>query len=438
MRMRWSLLNFAVLLGSPDPGMCECDFCRKPVPDGEDAYIFGPVTPEAVPPAPIAEQSRIKVLISSYRDPRCAQTLDNLFKRAKFPERIFVGVVDQRNLERDSFDCLALYCALHAPAPCPYADHIQTIRVDAASAQGPIWARAIGTAMVEPNDEFCMQTDAHMDFRTGYDDLLLKAYTMTGNEYAVLSTYVGNIRQDMNDQADLVIGLPRHEIPFLCGVVHGGHGAVRNAQASAATCQPGPTLTALWGAGLGFAKCHFERTVPYDPELRGLFDGEEFSRAIRAFTHGYDVYTPHRPIVFHDYGGYPGGDVVPMAGWRGASDADDSVKKLKRLQRGEAFDRMGLGKLRTLKEYEEFSGFDLSKRDFGTRNAERMCRHLTYVPYKDDPSRLTSTVPPLPQGFPRTIETIKDPLPTIEQKFVGVSTLRIYQLLRSRLGVKIG
>ena len=65
-----------------------------------------------------------QVLISSYRDPRCAQTLDNLFKRAKFPERIFVGVVDQRNLERDSFDCLALYCALHAPAPCPYADHV--------------------------------------------------------------------------------------------------------------------------------------------------------------------------------------------------------------------------------------------------------------------------------------------------------------------------
>ena len=64
MRMRWSLLNFAVLLGSPDPGMCECDFCRKPVPDGEDAYIFGPVTPEAVPPAPVAEQSRIKVLRS--------------------------------------------------------------------------------------------------------------------------------------------------------------------------------------------------------------------------------------------------------------------------------------------------------------------------------------------------------------------------------------
>ena len=30
--------------------------------------------------------------------------------------------------------------------------------------------------------------------------------------------------------------------------------------------------------------------------------------------------------------------------------AESQVKKLKRLQRGEAFDRMGLGKLRTLKE----------------------------------------------------------------------------------------
>ena len=39
----------------------------------------------------------------------------------------------------------------------------------------------------------------------------------------------------------------------------------------------------------------------YDPHLPQIFDGEEFSRASRLWTHGYDMYTPTRGIVFHDY-----------------------------------------------------------------------------------------------------------------------------------------
>ena len=30
--------------------------------------------------------------------------------------------------DRDKFDCIALYCALYAPNPCPYRDHLQTER----------------------------------------------------------------------------------------------------------------------------------------------------------------------------------------------------------------------------------------------------------------------------------------------------------------------
>lgn len=57
----------------------------------------------------------------------------------------------------------------------------------------------------------------------------------------------------------------------------------------------------MWGAGLSFHRCHAELNVPVDPYLDGVFDGEEGSRGIRFFTHGYDVYTPHRVLVTHDY-----------------------------------------------------------------------------------------------------------------------------------------
>ena len=57
----------------------------------------------------------------------------------------------------------------------------------------------------------------------------------------------------------------------------------------------------MWGAGLSFHRCHAEVNVPVDPYLDNVFDGEEGSRGIRFFTHGYDVYTPHRVLVTHDY-----------------------------------------------------------------------------------------------------------------------------------------
>jgi hypothetical protein len=34
--------------------------------------------------------------------------------------------------------------------------------------------------------------------------------------------------------------------------------------------------------------------VPVDPHTPGIFDGEEFNRAARFFTYGYDIYTPNR------------------------------------------------------------------------------------------------------------------------------------------------
>ncbi len=66
----------------------------------------------------------------------------------------------------------------------------------------------------------------------------------------------------------------------------------------------------MWGAGLSFHRCHAEINVPVDPYLDGVFDGEEGSRGIRFFTHGYDVYTPDKVLVTHDYHGHQNNPVV--------------------------------------------------------------------------------------------------------------------------------
>ena len=41
--------------------------------------------------------------------------------------------------------------------------------------------------------------------------------------------------------------------------------------------------------------------MPYDPYTPFLFDGEETSFGVRAWTHGYDFYHPDKPVVAHLY-----------------------------------------------------------------------------------------------------------------------------------------
>lgn len=45
----------------------------------------------------------------------------------------------------------------------------------------------------------------------------------------------------------------------------------------------------------------FVPTLKWPYRSLQIFDGEEFSRMARLWTNGYDVYTPRRGYIFHDY-----------------------------------------------------------------------------------------------------------------------------------------
>ena len=57
--------------------------------------------------------------------------------------------------------------------------------------------------------DFCMQTDSHMDFSDNFDVDLIKMFHMTENDYAVLSTYVTDIAENNKDPTN---------VPNLCMV----------------------------------------------------------------------------------------------------------------------------------------------------------------------------------------------------------------------------
>jgi hypothetical protein len=133
-----------------------------------------------------------------------------------------------------------------------------------------------------------------------------------------------------------------------------------------------PLLSHAWSPGFSFAKCHLEESAPYDGFAPYITGAEAFSRYARFWTRGYDVYTPTRNIIFHNYNPNPDGHGVmewdkPMKKWIKAKslnrirsyleipDAPEPGLKL------DNFGIYGLGKRRSLKQLNEFVGIDLAK-----------------------------------------------------------------------------
>jgi hypothetical protein len=246
--------------------------------------------------------------IASFRDELCPMTLYNAFTKARYPDRLRIAVV-QQNIEGEDLDCLEEYCRIMSSkynksrAECPYESQVIMNRQDARKAKGPTWARAIASTMLGKDEEFCLQTDAHMDFVRNWDVKMMEMWALTNNEYAVLSTYATRSEDlpRLEEGEKGVNGL--HEVPHLCMITwQGAYGLIRNWGTKCMRQMPRPKITNIvWGAGLSFSKCHAERKVMYDPFTPGVFDGEEFNKGIRLWTYGYDVYSPHRVYIVHDY-----------------------------------------------------------------------------------------------------------------------------------------
>ena len=358
----------------------------------------------------------------SFRDPLCPRTLKYLFTKAKRPFDIRVRIL-QQNVEGEDPPCLEKYCEMMAELRketgggdtskggpmgsssesdidnCPHKDQIYIHAIPAQEAAGPTYARGllgqdIRTAyeqgQMSPQD-FCMSTDSHMDFEPHWDEKMVNMWDLAQNEYAVLSTYVANIDQlGQNLHGS-------HEVPHLCMVTWTSQ--VRTHATKCATNLPKPKLTnAIWGAGLSFSKCHAELKVPVDPHTPGIFDGEEFNRAARFWTYGYDIYTPHRVFVLHDY---PGSQHNPktMSWGTGKFTHEDTkmshyrlntlldvpggekdINKAMQLKKS----RFGLGDRRSLDELIQFSGIDLRHRK-ATIDGVNRCGNLQWVPFNEHP-----------------------------------------------------
>jgi hypothetical protein len=128
--------------------------------------------------------------IAAYREQRGPRTILGAFEKAKYPDRIYVGLYQQWDSKSDPDGTdFSKACAENPHHPlCSRMDHVSKVELEWQKSEGPCVARANAEQMFGGQD-FAMQIDSHSTFVQDWDEMMIRMWAQTGNEYAVLSGY---------------------------------------------------------------------------------------------------------------------------------------------------------------------------------------------------------------------------------------------------------
>mmetsp|Transcript_39854 Transcript_39854/g.58544 ORF Transcript_39854/g.58544 Transcript_39854/m.58544 type:complete len:539 (-) Transcript_39854:346-1962(-) len=324
----------------------------------------------------------IYVAISSYRDWQCPHTVESIFKRARYPERVRVAVIDQI-AEAEDTPCGVLIESCESNPEeglCKFKNQVDVYQMDASLAMGPVFARHIGHRLYR-GEYFAAQVDAHVTFVTDWDVDIIDQFRSTANEMAVLSTYLSDVQGSIDEVTGKSL---RNSRPIMCNTEFEGSGLrkyLRNEQQPEAepAIKGSPQLQPYWAAGFSFSRGHFVVNVPYDQYLPMIFQGEEIEIGLRGFTYGYDIYAPEYSVCFHMYAvgkneaarkkvnlfwensdSYVGVEGHAMDRLLGVIKMNPDVDSKKWNHADEDF--YGLGKVRDVSKFFETFGIDIKNR----------------------------------------------------------------------------
>lgn len=284
--------------------------------------------------------SQIFVQIASYRDPELVATVQDALQKAAHPDRLTFGIVWQGKPGVDA-------------VPWEQLSWCRILLIDSDRSQGVCWARA-KTQMLWEGEPYTLQIDSHMRFVYGWDDLLLHMLHQCPTEKAVLTAYPPAYTPPNF--------LHPHSEPTALAAAHfTDSGSLSLVSHHSLTEQIRPQLGMFIAAGFWFASTQFIQEIPYDPQL--YFQGEETSLAVRAWTHGWDIYHPNQIACYHEYErpGKPKHWEDHPRWWQLEQTAQTRLRQLLGLEPAN-LGHYGLGRHRSLLDYQAFSGVDFQQR----------------------------------------------------------------------------
>jgi [Skp1-protein]-hydroxyproline N-acetylglucosaminyltransferase len=259
-------------------------------------------------PVPRQDDS-IFLSLATYRDENCLNTLSWAYGNATYPERLFVGLVQQNCYENcrsgvqehggtietpPDQDCHQAFCDLH-PNLC---SQIRPLKLKEIESLGPYGARFLASKLYD-GEQFYMQLDAHMTFLEHWDDITLKSIHKAPSNKPIIAHYPPGHKMDLaNHWAMRPAGR-------LCGPVFskpdGGIVRLEGLRKWDKIKIPIPRFAPFVAAGFLFGTALLLKEVPFDPYLPWIFMGEEMIMSTRFWTSGYDLFSPAQAVVGHIY-----------------------------------------------------------------------------------------------------------------------------------------
>lgn len=298
--------------------------------------------------------STIFVSIAAYRDPELIPTIEDALAKARWPERLRFGICWQHGRNEP-------------PPPTLDGDRMRVLDVPWRESRGACWARAECMKLYRGEDWF-LQLDSHHRFAGHWDAVLLDQAARSGSAKPVITAYLPSYEPGRPTPATEAPTFMRFDRFTPEGITLYLFGAV-------AAPPDGRPLRARFVSGhMLFAPGSFVRDVPYDPDL--YFIGEEITLAIRAFTHGYDLFHPGRHVAWHEYTrkNRPKhwddhqADRGVEKPWHDRDAA--SLAKCRQFLAAPEPGPFGIGAERSMAEYEDYSGVSFRRR-IASRAARR-------------------------------------------------------------------
>jgi hypothetical protein len=301
--------------------------------------------------------SKIFVQIASYRDPELIPTIEDCINKAKYPNNLTFGVCWQYGPDEE-----------HVREQLKRIKNLKVIEVPYTESKGLCWARSLIQKLWN-KEKYTMQLDSHHRFLQDWDDELMHMMKLTGSEKPLLTSYAGMYQPKENKLLNVEPYKMVADKFTDSGTILFYPHTIENWQ------QLDRPISARFVSG------HFYFTLgihckeyKYDPNL--YFAGDEISLSIRSYTLGYDLFHPHKTVVWHEYTregrtkhwtdfnqDKKNSGEIEKTWW----EMDlDSKRRLRHLLKEEDnnidLGEYGLGDVRTHREYEIYAGIDFKTR----------------------------------------------------------------------------
>ena len=314
--------------------------------------------------------AKIFIQIASYRDPQLIPTIADAISKAKNPKNLVFSIARQFHPD-DKFDDLSIYEG---------NPNFRILNIPYTESEGVCWARNL-TQQLYKGEEYTLQIDSHMRFEKNWDVEMIKMVKdlqKKGHKKPLLTGYVSSFDPDNDPGGRVMVPwrmgfdrfIPEGAVFFLPETIPGWEQLTE------------PVTARFYSAHFCFTVGEFSKEVQHDPQY--YFHGEEISIGARAYTHGYDLFHPHKVLVWHEYtrkGRTKQWDDNSAWGERNRLSHLRNRKLFSmdgEVYNEEEFTTYGFGKERSLRDYEKYAGLLFSQRAVQQETLDRKNPPNTY------------------------------------------------------------